>query len=1517
MIFDAEQVILGTYILVGFTTFLYAVGGLLRGAFKTAYFALATLISATLVFIVAYHASVWWFFATPDALLSFVDAQLGRFDVAMPAELLTAFEHAPTLYLAVMIAELALKVVFFIALFGIAIYIVRFFLFRIPWWFFFNKMRYTYETETNRRGKPQRIRKKKPQRRLIGMLIGGVQGALIGLLAFVPVTALASLFDNFDPDMMTGDMWEAEGIEIAEVVEYSHLVRQSGAGSYAASFPIGEKTLDIFLFDMALSARNRDPQNPGRVALREELKIVMDMIPILDQAGVLDENFDPDTLTREQVETLSGLFHLLGESKLIPLALPVAAEYAVQLEAVQEVLAGYEPDLSVLYDIDWAGELNRFGDVFLAAFDVMEGQSFDDVDFFDLPQEKIVMLFHKIAALEVVEKLVPIAVDYALQREDVLELLDGMVLDLSDIVWQDEVRNLGDLLEAFLEIGLERLDDLDAGFDVLKLIDYDALEVVVQVLFRSELLDVVLRGVIERLSLDFVPDAYYDVAEQIWQDIDVPNLDFENEFLAVVNLLRVVSLLDFDEEDTDKLMTSIGQLSDNDIDRLIAALMQSVLLEKGLEPLIIRLLEEAELDHWIIVKPDMDIVWQDELRAVFVTVRNVFESPIDFDDFEKNSPAALFGNIDLDILMRSKILTTSFAHFLVAETAAEGMLEGFVFIDYDADDAAWFDVYDGDTLLVKGEVRKLFEAIFILIEGLDATFEEISEDPTALNLDFLFGTLGRNEDGGIDDFDRVLASNVIYQTLDRLIQDNLDVLEEALPIQDFTLTLPSGMVVGEGVDEGRILRAEIRALVEAAKALGFDDIDGLDFSETFLLELDVATVETVLDASLIYMLIEAFARDFLSTQGFPMTAAMMETDAGFSGLLARAELVRVFRSFSLLGLTELDTFNASFSLVTDLIGANVDGDGDDFDRLLASEILHAIIADLLLGIDALTIPASVRYIEPNGVELITREELRAVIEAVTVLGLDSDAFDFDFGNLLDLDDDDLDTLLASRIIHETLSSIILDLPAVVVPDFAHEAMDASLPLAAEEIKHLWRAAMVLSLDESLDFSLETVGTLAVADLDTIFTSDIIYATVEDVLQGTPVSIPAQALEDSGPATGMIRRDEVKALIRAVARLGITGDDFTVDLESTSLLDDEDWDVLLASVIIRQTISGAVAPIVAGLASAPPSTIYEDVDTELISEQELRAFFRALSLLGIADGDSVPVDLNHITGLVGQNVDDGEDDMHRVLQSDILYAQLSDLIINGLEGVLFIPSEAYESDGDYEDMVKRTEIYDLTAALVDLGLNDFSAISFDFDNDFDLATDAGIDALADQMRILNTSYILRAELDRAVDTMLAFVGIVHVDATTTLDKAQWDEEIDTLSSLLKTAGGSGTLGAGLDFNVYGVGGVDQDRLNTIEALLKLTVDSHKIDHTQEIPRMMAQGLDGIFGGDPALTIDENDMDPVTPNDAATWYLEIEALMVVLATGSTFAAVQTPENFIAFEDAIGGSQLLAATYTPTFP
>lgn len=1514
--FDAEQVIMGTYLIVGITAFIYAIGGLMRGAFKTAYFALGTLVSATVVFFIAYHASIWWFFGTPEALISFIDVQLARIDAAIPSEVLVVLEQPSVFYLAVMLAELVFKIVFFIIFFGLAIYIVRFFLFRIPWWIFFNKMRYTYTTEPDRRGRPKRVRKKKPQKRFLGFLIGGVQGALIGILAFIPLTALASLFSNYDADTLSGDMWTVDGMELSEVVAYTHAIRESGAGSFAANIAIGDKTLDTYIFDMALSARNRDPQNPGRVALREELKVFLDMVPILDQAGVLEEDFDVDDMTREQAETLKGLFDVLSQSKLLPLALPVAAEYAVQLDEAQEFLEGYEPDLSVLYTIDWAREFGLFGDVFLAAFDVIEGQDLDDLDPFDLPQAQIVALFHTIAELETIEKLLPIAVDYALQRDDVLELLDGMVLDLSEIVWQDEIRNLGDLLEAFLQIGLNHLDDLDAEFDVLKQIDFDALEVVVEVLFRSELLDVILRGVIERLSLDFVPEAYEDVAEQIWEDIDVANLDFENEFLAVVNILRVISLLDVDEDDTEKLTASIGQLSDADVNRLVDALMQSVLLDKGLEPIIIRLIEEAELDHWIIVRADMDIDWADELRAVFLTVRNVFQAPLDLDNFEQNKPADVFGQIDLDILMRSKILTTSIAHFLVAETAEEGLLEGFIFIDYLAEDDAWFDVYDGDTLVVKGEVRKLFEAIFILIEGLDVSFETISDDPTALSLDFLFEPLGRNESDGVDDFDRILDSQVIYQTLDRLIQDNLDVLADALPMEDFTLTLPAGILVSGGPDEGRVRREEIRALVEAAQVLGFDDIDGIDFSESFLLDLEVTTVETVLDASLIYILIEAFAHDFLTSQNFPVTEVMLETEQGFEGLLARAELVRVFRSFSLLGLTELDTFEASFSLVTDLVGANEDDGLDDFDRVLASDTLHAIISDLLLGIDMLTIPESVRDTEPNGFELISRIELRAVIEAVTVLELDSDDFDLDFGNLLDLEDEDIDTLLASRIIHETLSSIIVDLPAIIIPTFAHENMDASQPLTADEIKALWAAAMVLSLDETLDFSLETVGNLTPSELDTIFASDIIYATVEEVLQTAPISIPPQARETVGPETGMIRRDEVKAVVQAVSRLGLSGDDFTVDLESASTLDDADWDILLESVIIRQTISDAIEPIVTGLLSSPPSSIYEDETTGLITDQELRAFFKALSLLGIADGDSVSVELNHITSLIGQNEADGEDDMDRVLQSDIIYAQLSDLIINGLDGVLVIPPDALEATGDYEDMVKRSEIYDLTAALVDLGLNDFNDISFDFDNDFNLGTESGIDALADQMRILNTSIILRAELDTAVDTMLTFVGIVHVDADANLTQAEWDEEIDTLSNILKAAGGSDTLGAGLDFNVYDGATVDQTRLDDIETILKLTVDSYKIDHREEIPRMMLVGINGIFAGMPAFTIDENDLEPVEPDDAATWYMEVDALIEVIEAGSIFAFDQDAASYTAFDAALQNSQLLAG-YQPTWP
>jgi hypothetical protein len=231
-------------------------------------------------------------------------------------------------------------------------------------------------------------------------------------------------------------------------------------------------------------------------------------------------------------------------------------------------------------------------------------------------------------------------------------------------------------------------------------------------------------------------------------------------------------------------------------------------------------------------------------------------------------------------------------------------------------------------------------------------------------------------------------------------------------------------------------------------------------------------------------------------------------------------------------------------------------DNENLDDVLLPFLPEALV-DLFGNVD-LGVSSDLKSDEGFSVEYISREELKALLTAVTYIPVDPTALDDNVFNFItdliganvnsDTNEDDLDRFLASGYLREKLSRLflseaVLDLfgetsESFILPTSSYVVVDGQRRLTEEELRNLIEAFAVLEITtiDELDFSFSVFTALTPAERETVLESAYLFAVVDGLVQNQQsVAIPQSILS----VTGEISQAELLAVIEAVAFLGIT------------------------------------------------------------------------------------------------------------------------------------------------------------------------------------------------------------------------------------------------------------------------------------------------------------------------------------------------------------------------------------------
>ncbi len=329
-----------------------------------------------------------------------------------------------------------------------------------------------------------------------------------------------------------------------------------------------------------------------------------------------------------------------------------------------------------------------------------------------------------------------------------------------------------------------------------------------------------------------------------------------------------------------------------------------------------------------------------------------------------------------------------------------------------------------------------------------------------------------------------------------------------------------------------------------------------------------------------------------------------------------------------------------------------------------------------------------------------------------------------------------------------------------------------------------------------------------------------------------MSVPLDAQGTTGVENGLMTKDELHNLMISFAMLNLTdtsADPFTTlvnmvganeDLSgqddmhrflASIYLDDKISQLLLAPQVIDTIGSGQFTsadfsiPTIALTSSAEPR----------LTEQEIYNLFNGLTIMGIDNFDNTGNIMDTVTSLTST-------DIGIVLDSTYLYTVVDLMIKN--QSTMTLPDTAFETSGDYDTMIKKTEVEDAFTAMSILGVTDLSN-----------PPDPSTITIGDITDVLTQtdSAIVQSLLSQAIIDALdpSATGVIPADAFEgdPADNLLTQTEIDALVDALYILSGNDANATidSIDMNTITVGDVD-NLSGTTSVIIKQLISDAVVD-----------------------------------------------------------------------------------------
>jgi len=1067
---------------------------------------------------------------------------------------------------------------------------------------------------------------------------------------------------------------EIDAILNDDAFRFMENYRSTYSGKISGVIKIGGVSFDEYLFDEILSVKldNRE------VKLRIELQTASRIVTLISENS---SELSLTGLASLDDEVLTEIVEEVAKLKIIQIAIPVGVDLALSTDAFDKYLGvlpasiNIEELLEEVMNINYKNEIEHLGlsVVDVIKLDLLSKEKTNDF-YFNLDPTIVTSLFNNIGELELINILGDVASQFMLNSEDMTKFYTSVGissddLNLDNVVWGDEFKNLGNVYQAFSSLGMNFVDQNTINLDLVTDETINNLGIAI---FNSTLLSDNNELLAQALSSK-LPENYRNVIEINQFELN----DFTN-ILALGKVLISSGILNQENFDPLELLT------EDNIDKIAGYISSSTLLSSNINGVLDILLTEVKLpDTLNIVIPD-DIVWtgetgKTELKALFTASAKLVELGLGNDDFGTSLTKEKIDELS-DAISESEVLMSNVGQIIEYILSDQSFTGGLVFTIREID---W------TTEAGKTEFKAILSAASTVIEA------GLMDNPDFTT--FSDGTVDTNSDGLIDENDDNLIGDLAFNLSSSIIiKDNLSnlidqiVTDAAMDFEVQTFTNPEDWT-----------EVELDSLLRSVKIISSktnlpEDLFTLTDDELDTLLLSILITNSIVNKIEEFTAVDGELYNILIIDNVVTWEDTYDVDNNRTD----GELRKLFESSSILlgdnpDFTNTDTLidlNRVLNLSDGTVDTNSDGlidenDDDQLGEVLSSVVLKDSMVKVLidLGEDKTDEFGTITEEAVLTVNLAQddqrwQDEIKSFIVAIKIIlgdTIDLNNINIDINILKELstgdtdpEDDQVKDILESIIMTDTIIDQIIDLDTTLVVN-----LDSTDPRWRDgedtdgEIRNIIRAVQIIFDDELDDLNspnidpnivleltdgtVDTNGDTIVNDQDSDELGEVLKSIIiSDTIIKEIIELNGEVLVVTLDADNPLWKEsensagEIKNLVRAVNIVLYSEEGLNPDLNNPVIktqselmrLTDAEVDILLDSIIVSNTMVKeikAVDTLTIPLELQGVDNEYKWYDT-LDEDGELRRIIKVASLL--MDEGATTINTDKVLNLSETDID---------------------------------------------------------------------------------------------------------------------------------------------------------------------------------------------------------------------------------------------------------------------------------------
>lgn len=1204
------------------------------------------------------------------------------------------------------------------------------------------------------------VNKDYKKRRFAGGLISGLRGVLCCFLTLCFINSIVNVVPDLNTILIAdkeknGDSYTLYDYiiemypEAETALEIVQTYKESTLNKSTKVIQINGETLDNIVLDAILSG--------DFSGTPLEIRGLLQMFTTLGiDAFILTNGFDMksvqlDNLSKDQQKRAQRIINTLSDNQFVIHVFPIAISYALSMEKIQNQLKEKNIDLTLadFENIDWKSDMKTIATLIEKVY-ALE-QNVTKIDFLGTtssPEELEIIsqyvndILQELSQLTILNTAIKVGIQFAINTEALLPYKDDIINALTDVIWSEEIVNVGDIYSAYMKLAIgvlfKKENEDEEKINVLTFLTQsigssdNQYTTLIDTIFASQFISEIFPNVME-VAFDKLFQTNPQMRSLINLQIIGQN-GWENELNCIIQLIKEFS--NHGQEPFQDFIPSLKQISYIST----ATILQSQLLSDAMIRLLINSVDESqtpvipELRNFLDMPDELKYIslentfnyqWYDsenqygELHIMIEVLKNFIGSIENLKDplASLNDVLASLNLTKLNDAKMNSIMDSKVFHYSISKTLKKTNI--LLIPDEILDSNGIIQAKELENILsILSDVIDL-SPLLVKVEQTNTTDKKHKEAEYITKIDLqnkrkileIFAALYDKKTDDTTKLKTVFSSTILRATISDVVAKLNDAIIIPQTITDEMTCKQSSIAV--------LQTDEMTSLFKSFIQLGLDNF--VDNEGNIVANMDTIAKKIIkdnddsfLDSQILHATISHQLLNLNTTIIIPDSLITKKANVSFISRQELSALLNIFQLFEIDENQTLEQWSNSFN-VNQLLDL-------DIQKILQSKILRATISkELFTHTDVLTIPESA-YGETEGSFIfISATELETMFQAIKVLDLN---LNFENENLiamediLRLDSTQVDTALSSSIVHATLSKYICELSkeAVMIPQQAK--IENTELLKVSEIQALFASLKALDMTNldnlSNQLNIEMIKNLDIEQVNTILSSKIIHATlsIEITKQSSAgtIVVPNSVYSVKDMDVSYISEEEIYHLLSALKTLKVPENQTleqyisTLDISFISSFTEEEFGKVLDSTILHATVSKKIIDNRKYIV-IPASIIDKDESNEMIIRMELEAVFHAMQILDLKENQTLD---NYISNFNPNSICDfNEQQLEEILQSKILHAVVSDKIMAQV-GIV-VPNSVKYLDTKDKDItyIQIEELQHVLNALLALDLQDSS------------------------------------------------------------------------------------------------------------------------------------------------------------------------------------------------------------------